>query len=195
MLRPRSRSNEATDVPSRPASAPAGRPFPSDPEKVFGRADSPMRLLGASSAHQLGASRAFSLPSPITAKPQIAVGDHPTSVSVGTFSPGDPQQQQQQLLLQEEEEDQRNQQQSRQLQERVPTSQVFNVEEEKQSPPGSNEASETEYCGYGKARASMPRNFQISLDGYTLEHDAVGTYCAYRINVTAGLHQWRVLRR
>jgi len=195
MLRPRSRSNEATDVPSRPASAPAGRPFPSDQAKVFGRADSPMKLLEASSAHQLGISRAYSLASPITAKPHLAVGDHPSSMPVGTCSPGDPQQQQQQQLLQEEEEDQQNQQQSRQLQERGLISQIFNVEEERQSPQGSTEASETDCCGYGTARASRPRNFQISLDGYTLEHDAVGAYCAYRINVTAGLHQWSVLRR
>lgn len=194
MLRPRSRSNEATDVPSRPASAPAGRPFPSDLTKVVSRADSPMKILEASSAHQLGISRAYSLASPITAKLHVAVGDHPSSMPVGTCSPGDPQQQQ--PLLQEEEEDQRNQQQSRQLQERGLSSQVFNAEKERQSPQGSTEASETDYCGgYRTARASIPRNFQISLDGYTLEHDAVGAYCAYRINVTAGLHQWSVLRR
>lgn len=44
-------------------------------------------------------------------------------------------------------------------------------------------------------QAGMPRNFRISVDGYTLLHDEDGTFAAYRINVTAGLHQWQVLRR
>ncbi|CAN0393367.1 unnamed protein product, partial [Ectocarpus sp. 12 AP-2014] len=41
----------------------------------------------------------------------------------------------------------------------------------------------------------MPRNFRISLDGYTLRTDGDGKYAAYRISVTAGLHTWLVLRR
>ncbi|CAM9652252.1 unnamed protein product [Choristocarpus tenellus] len=41
----------------------------------------------------------------------------------------------------------------------------------------------------------MPRNFRLSIEGYCILTDAEGTYAAYNINVTAGLHQWRVLRR
>lgn len=48
---------------------------------------------------------------------------------------------------------------------------------------------------YGAAQSSMPRNFRISLDGYTLRTDGDGKYAAYRISVTAGLHTWLVLRR
>lgn len=51
--------------------------------------------------------------------------------------------------------------------------------------------------GGGGAAASscMPRNFRLSLDGYTLQTDQDGTYAAYNISVTAGLHTWLVLRR
>lgn len=52
------------------------------------------------------------------------------------------------------------------------------------------------YYGTGaRGQAGMPRNFRISVDGYTLLRDDDGTFAAYRINVTAGLHQWQVLRR
>lgn len=48
----------------------------------------------------------------------------------------------------------------------------------------------------GEARhAGMPRNFRIAVDGYSLQRDDDGTFAAYRINVTAGLYQWQVLRR
>ncbi|CAM9644124.1 unnamed protein product, partial [Discosporangium mesarthrocarpum] len=42
---------------------------------------------------------------------------------------------------------------------------------------------------------AMPRNFRLSIEGYDVLTDADGKYAAYSINVTAGLHQWRVLRR
>ncbi|CAM9149523.1 unnamed protein product, partial [Scytosiphon promiscuus] len=48
---------------------------------------------------------------------------------------------------------------------------------------------------YGGAQSSMPRNFRLSLDGYALRTDHDGTYAAYRISVTAGLHTWLVFRR
>lgn len=69
------------------------------------------------------------------------------------------------------------------------------VEEDGRSQRGSTGGSENEGAGYGTAQASMPRNFRISLDGYSLQRDDDGTFAAYRINVTAGLHTWHVLRR
>lgn len=69
------------------------------------------------------------------------------------------------------------------------------VDEEGRSQRGSTGGSENDAEGYGAAQASMPRNFQISLEGYSLQKDDDGTYAAYRINVTAGLHTWHVLRR
>lgn len=69
------------------------------------------------------------------------------------------------------------------------------VDEEGRSQRGSTGGSENDGEGYGTAQASMPRNFRISLEGYSLQKDDDGTFAAYRINVTAGLHTWHVLRR
>eukprot|EP00904_Undaria_pinnatifida_P008524 jgi/Undpi1/4801/HiC_scaffold_19.g08154.m1 len=69
-------------------------------------------------------------------------------------------------------------------------------DEEGRSQRGSTGGSENDgEAGYGTAQASMPRNFRISLEGYSLQKDDDGTFAAYRINVTAGLHTWHVLRR
>ena len=69
------------------------------------------------------------------------------------------------------------------------------VFEEGRSQRGSTGGSENDGEGYGTAQASMPRNFRISLEGYSLQKDDDGTFAAYRINVTAGLHTWHVMRR
>lgn len=72
------------------------------------------------------------------------------------------------------------------------------MEEDGRSQRGStaggsdNNDSTAYYTAHG---AGMPRNFRISFDGYTLLRDEDGTFAAYRITVTAGLHQWQVLRR
>lgn len=69
-------------------------------------------------------------------------------------------------------------------------------EDDTRSQRGSTGGSEAnDGAGYYTAQEGMPRNFRISVDGYTLLHDEDGTFAAYRINVTAGLHQWQVLRR
>lgn len=69
-------------------------------------------------------------------------------------------------------------------------------EDDSRSQRGSTGGSDNDGAGgYGAAQARMPRNFRIALDGYTLQRDEDGIFAAYRINVTAGLHQWHVLRR
>lgn len=70
------------------------------------------------------------------------------------------------------------------------------LEDDSRSLRGSIVESEaTEGAAYNMAQSGMPRNFRVAVEGYILLQDQDGTYAAYRINVTAGLHQWHVLRR